>query len=684
VALVENIHAHVGANGMRKMGREYAFKDEFRGIRRMAGLIASPRALYHFLARWAGPANNSNIHFTMEEERGGTIFHTCTIEDGYRDCPGFLYGATGALEVMPCMLGLSPTRVDELEIRERFGAYRIHVPDSRTLTARIGSGLRRLTGLSALPSMLIEQSREIKEQTDTLTRQHEDFRTVVDGMSECVFVLDGRRLLYANRSCRTVLGIPVHTPVQSIRIDHRVAANSNATWDRLLAATRFRQNGNCDRIHAIERFEVEFHRDDAPSQQEDGQGTDEIPADRILLSFDTPRTVLFGEREGVLLAGRDVTAERHLDERMRAVAYEERRRLAMDLHDGLGQQLTGIAWQASILSNELGKAGGNASEAMASADTLANMARESIHTARDLAHGMAIQDVAPGNLRRALVRLQDETSATAGIRCSLSLPERLLSTTAANLVEIINILKEAATNAVRHGRCSVFDISLSPTEKGWLLIALNDGEPAEPERLEFRSRSVVGNLGLQSMSFRARRLGGELKLDPLPNGLRLSVTLPISAISSERPDESDASARYEKAPITGPAARGASASVLVADDHDLVRAGLVNLLNSSQGIHVIGETGERSSIIPLANELRPNVILIDLLMGGADNLATIAELKLRLPKTPILVLTMCAVEIYGKKAIAAGADAYLMKHVTPGELSSQILGLSRNVATKET
>ncbi|MGK0186500.1 MAG: signal transduction histidine kinase [Verrucomicrobiales bacterium] len=586
VALVENIHTHVGADGMRKMGREYAFKDEFRGIRRMAGLIASPRALYHFLARWAGPANNSNIRFTMEDEPAGTILHTCAIEDGFRDCPDFLYGATGALEVMPCMLGLPSARIEELEIEERFGAYRIHVPDSRTLTARTGRMLRRFVGMAAVPSVLIEQSREIAEQSGTLTRQHEDFRTVVDGMSKCVFVLDGTQLLqllYANRSCRTVLGIPDATPLPLIRIDHCVAAGSIATWDRLLAATHSRQN-------AVERFEIEFCCEKISGEEKKNaeMESEAIPPDRILLSFDAPRTILFGEREGVLLAGRDVTAERQLDEQMRSAAYEERRRLAMELHDGLGQQLTGIAWQASILSNELGKNGGRSTAGFATAETLASMARESIHTARDLAHGLAIQDVAPDNLRRALLRLQDETTAMAAIKCSLSLPEESITTTAASLVEMINILKEAATNAVKHARCREFAISLEPSEHGWYLTAVNDGQSVDPKRLETRSRSGVGSLGLQSMKLRAHRLGGELQFEPLPNGLRLMVSLPTSAISTERSAENESAALQKNASTFKPVVLSAAAKVLVADDHDLVRAGLVNLLNASQGIDVVG------------------------------------------------------------------------------------------------
>ena len=79
--------------------------------------------------------------------------------------------------------------------------------------------------------------------------------------------------------------------------------------------------------------------------------------------------------------------------------------------------------------------------------------------------------------------------------------------------------------------------------------------------------------------------------------------------------------------------------ILIADDHQLVRQGLRLLLNSGTGLEIVGEAETGSEAVRLARQLRPDVVLMDLLMpdmGGADATAAIRE---TLPETKVLVLT---------------------------------------------
>jgi NarL family two-component system response regulator LiaR len=101
--------------------------------------------------------------------------------------------------------------------------------------------------------------------------------------------------------------------------------------------------------------------------------------------------------------------------------------------------------------------------------------------------------------------------------------------------------------------------------------------------------------------------------------------------------------------------------LLIVDDHAIVRNGIVMFLNTEECIQIVGEAGDGVEAIRLARELRPDVILLDLVMPQKDGLEVIAELKQDVPEAKILVLTTFGDEPRVKAAIKAGAHGYLLK-----------------------
>jgi len=121
--------------------------------------------------------------------------------------------------------------------------------------------------------------------------------------------------------------------------------------------------------------------------------------------------------------------------------------------------------------------------------------------------------------------------------------------------------------------------------------------------------------------------------------------------------------------------------ILLVDDHSVVRMGLSMLLNSQPDLEVIGEASEGNEAIQKAEELHPDVILMDLSMPhGKDGLSATLELKKLHPKISILILTMHDDEEYLFRAIQAGASGCVLKSAPHDELLQAIRSVASGSA----
>ena len=123
-----------------------------------------------------------------------------------------------------------------------------------------------------------------------------------------------------------------------------------------------------------------------------------------------------------------------------------------------------------------------------------------------------------------------------------------------------------------------------------------------------------------------------------------------------------------------------SIKVLVADDHQVVRAGIVALLEQQEGFQVVGEAGTGDEAVEKALAKRPDVVLMDLQMPGTDGVQATRILRERAPEVPVLVLTTFDDDELIWGAIQAGAKGYLLKDTPPAGLFSAV----RDVAAGKT
>ncbi len=125
---------------------------------------------------------------------------------------------------------------------------------------------------------------------------------------------------------------------------------------------------------------------------------------------------------------------------------------------------------------------------------------------------------------------------------------------------------------------------------------------------------------------------------------------------------------------------GRKIRILLADDHAVLRAGLRALLNAEPDMEVVGEAGDGQEAVQKAEELRPDVIVMDLGMPGMSGLEAMRQIKARGLPSRILVLTVHAEEQYLLPVLQAGGSGYVLKRAADTELIEAIRTVSRGDA----
>lgn len=149
--------------------------------------------------------------------------------------------------------------------------------------------------------------------------------------------------------------------------------------------------------------------------------------------------------------------------------------------------------------------------------------------------------------------------------------------------------------------------------------------------------------------------------------------MPLSAISN--PD--GRSAATVQPMTTSESAATDPITIVLADDHRVVRSGLRVLLESDGRFMVLGEAGDVDGAVQQVRDCRPRVLVLDLNMGGESSLDAIPGLRSDWPETQIVVLTMQEDPAFARAALRAGAIGYVLKDAAGDELMSAVLLAAR-------
>jgi PAS domain S-box-containing protein len=203
-------------------------------------------------------------------------------------------------------------------------------------------------------------------------------------------------------------------------------------------------------------------------------------------------------------SARDITELRRLERAVLEATTREQRKLGYDLHDELGQELTGLSMLAASLSAVERAAGRPAAERLSEIEALA---RQAIGTCRAIAHGLSPLTYQGGDLVRALEEMVRVQGAGGSTHCRFSVagraPLRLAAETADNLYRIA---QEAVTNARRHGSAREIRVLLE-IDSSTVRVQIEDDGIGIPER-----KKEEAGMGLSIMKFRAAMIRGQLSI----------------------------------------------------------------------------------------------------------------------------------------------------------------------------
>jgi signal transduction histidine kinase len=222
---------------------------------------------------------------------------------------------------------------------------------------------------------------------------------------------------------------------------------------------------------------------------------------------------------------------RELEHTLAEVSEAEQQRIGRDLHDGLGQQLTGIALLSKALEQRL-TAGGRPESA--DAGELAELANESIDWTRDLARGLAPVDVDRTALPAALRELAVKTERLCRIHCSFDGDERLILGDDGMALNLYRVAQEAVNNAVRHASARHIWITLATAHGRTTLTVRDDGVGLSGPEPRGAASTASGGMGLRIMRYRASVVGATFQLRSTP-GAGTTITCTFATMTTTSP-----------------------------------------------------------------------------------------------------------------------------------------------------
>lgn len=233
-----------------------------------------------------------------------------------------------------------------------------------------------------------------------------------------------------------------------------------------------------------------------------------------------------GRIEGVSIIARDVTERKELERELLEIDDNERQRIGQDLHDSLGQQLTGISLKLKALTMELRKTA--CSQSALHAETINGLVKNAIMQTRELARGLIPMKLLTEGIFEALSDQCESFKKLYDVSIDLDYDENVILESSSQENQLYRISQEAVTNAIRHGEATAITIKLENVQREVVMTVIDNGKG-------IGQQENVG-LGLKIMHWRASLINANLSIrkNPQGSGTIVKCRIPIQTAGSSK------------------------------------------------------------------------------------------------------------------------------------------------------
>jgi two-component system CheB/CheR fusion protein len=346
---------------------------------------------------------------------------------------------------------------------------------------------------------LVNDITELKQAESALREREERLRVILNTAPDAIITIGAEGIVQAfNQAAEAIFGYTA-----SEVIGRNVS---------LLMPSPYREahDGYLARYLKTRKSGIFGRRRDVRGRRKDGS------------TFPMELTVSEIDREGLFVGiARDLSARRELEREVIQASTLEQERIGQELHDGLGQQLTGLSLKAESLRQALNK------QQLPKAATVAEIIeqlKKATRETRAIAHGLVPVPLTEQGLSEALRKLARDTHTVTGIRCRFTTRSRadIEVEDRAVALQLYRIAQELIHNAVRHAQASRITLGLNRKDRRLELSVSDDGKGFHPDRGEKEG------YGLRIMRYRAAAIGCDLTIDSVPGkGTVARCTLPL-------------------------------------------------------------------------------------------------------------------------------------------------------------
>jgi PAS domain S-box-containing protein len=377
-------------------------------------------------------------------------------------------------------------------------SYRVIARDGRVIWFHCDAQMmRRPDGQPSFIHGVAFDISDLKRTEEALQQERNVVSAILDTVGALVVVLDpDGRITRFNRACELTTGYSL----EEVR--------GKYIWNFLVP-------------EEVERFKLIFSQLSADLLPEDYQSywVTRHGVKRLIAWSSTMLPSHDGTPNYIIATGIDITEREQLEKALLNISSREQRRIGQDLHDGLGQHLTGIAFMAKVHESKLTEK--RLADA-ADAAKIVRLVNEAIHKTRELARGLLPVVSDAQGLMSALQLWATEVEDIFGIACRFECGTAVLIYDDAMATHLYHIAQESVNNAIKHGHAHNILIRLT-AESGRGTLLINDDGAGITE-----NRANSQGMGLHIMNYRAAMIGGTLEVAPDPvQGTTVTCTFPM-------------------------------------------------------------------------------------------------------------------------------------------------------------